>query len=210
MYSEYVREKILNAGRFSLQLFAEGGNDPDGEGGNESMTFDDFLKLEGNQGEFDKRLKKAIDTAVKNAKNKWDLEHNDDLSEAEKLAKMNREEKAEYRAKKLEEKVAKLEREKNLADLTKEARKLLDDEGASGLGDMLSFVVSDDAEATNKAVKALAETYKAAVAAGVKEALKGNEPGTGGKPTLTKQQIMSIKDPVERQKKIAENIDLFS
>lgn len=34
--------------------------------------------------------------------------------------------------------------------------------------------------------------------------------GSGGKPTLTRDQIMDIKDPVERQTAIAENITLFT
>ena len=34
--------------------------------------------------------------------------------------------------------------------------------------------------------------------------------GNGSFPTMTKEQIMAIKDPVERQKKIAENITLFT
>ena len=34
--------------------------------------------------------------------------------------------------------------------------------------------------------------------------------GDGSFPTMTKEQIMAIKDPIERQKRIAENISLFS
>lgn len=52
--------------------------------------------------------------------------------------------------------------------------------------------------------------YKVAVQAAVKDALRGNPPkgGTGGK-TMTKEQIMAISNPVERQRLIAENIALF-
>ena len=34
--------------------------------------------------------------------------------------------------------------------------------------------------------------------------------GNGSFPTMTKEQIMAIKDPIERQKKIAENLSLFN
>ena len=63
-----------------LQLFTEGddggtgdGNgDGSGTGGNnEPMSFDDFLGQEGNQAEFDRRVNKAIKTAVANEKEKW-------------------------------------------------------------------------------------------------------------------------------------------
>ena len=60
-----------------LQLFADDegsgaeGDNGDGAGtdGKESktVTFDEFLKGEGNQAEFDRRVNKAIQTAVSNA-----------------------------------------------------------------------------------------------------------------------------------------------
>ena len=84
-----------------LQIFAEGDGAGAGEGGNgggsgtggegepgagtEPMSFDDFLKGEGNQAEFDRRVQKAIDTAVSNAQQKWQALTDDRLSEAEKL-----------------------------------------------------------------------------------------------------------------------------
>lgn len=52
----------------NLQLFAEDpGNGGGADGGNgggsggEPMSFDDFLKGEGNQAEFDRRVQKAVD-----------------------------------------------------------------------------------------------------------------------------------------------------
>jgi hypothetical protein len=94
----------------NLQLFAEGegndngaGNGDDGgagagsgDGGNE-MSFDDFLGQAENRAEFDRRVQKAINTAVTKAQEKWQALTDDKLSEAEKLAKMTKEEKAEYK-----------------------------------------------------------------------------------------------------------------
>ena len=101
-----------------LQIFAEGDGAGAGEGSNGGgsgtggegepgagtgpMSFDDFLKGEGNQAEFDRRVQKAIDTAVSNAQQKWQALTDDRLSEAEKLAKMNKEEKAAYMQQKKE------------------------------------------------------------------------------------------------------------
>ena len=102
-----------------LQLFTEGddggtgdGNgDGSGTGGNnEPMSFDDFLGQEGNQAEFDRRVNKAIKTAVANEKEKWKTLTDDKLTEAEKLAKMTKEEKAEYRAKKAEKELEDLKK----------------------------------------------------------------------------------------------------
>ena len=89
----------------NLQIFAEGGAGDgagaDGgngggagaadQGGAELPSFDDFLKGEGNQAEFDRRVQKAIDTAVTKAQEKWQALTNDKLSEAERLSKMTKE-----------------------------------------------------------------------------------------------------------------------
>lgn len=60
----------------NLQLFAEGDGDDGGagtgsNGADGTVTFDDFLKGEGNQAEFDRRVQKAVNTAVTNAQAKW-------------------------------------------------------------------------------------------------------------------------------------------
>ena len=86
----------------NLQLFAEGEGDVggagagSGDGGNE-MSFDDFLGQAENRAEFERRVQKAVNTAVTEAQEKWQALTDDKLSEAEKLAKMTKEEKAEYK-----------------------------------------------------------------------------------------------------------------
>lgn len=204
-----------------LQLFTEGddGGTGDGngdgsgtEGGNnEPMSFDDFLAQEGNQAEFDRRVNKAINTAVTKAEEKWKALTDDKMTEAEKLAKMTKEEKAEYRAKKAEKELEELKKMNARTELAKTARKMLADEDINIPDELLSNLVADDADGTKTAVESFAKMYKEAVQAAVKEAIKGKPPkaGTGGGNTITKEQIMDIKDPIERQKMIRENINLF-
>ena len=204
-----------------LQLFTEGddGGTGDGngdgsgaEGGNnEPMSFDDFLAQEGNQAEFDRRVNKAIKTAVTKSEEKWKALTDDRLTEAEKLAKMTKEEKAEYRAKKAEKELEELKKMNARTELAKTARKMLADEDINIPDELLGNLVADDADGTKTAVESCAKMYKEAVQAAVKEAIKGKPPkaGTGGGNTITKEQIMDIKDPIERQKMIRENINLF-
>ena len=204
-----------------LQLFTEGddGGTGDGngdgsgaEGGNnEPMSFDDFLAKEGNQAEFDRRVNKAIKTAVTKSEEKWKALTDDNLTEAEKLAKMTKEEKAEYRAKKAEKELEELKKMNARTELAKTARKMLADENINIPDELLSNLVADDADGTKTAVESFAKMYKEAVQTAVKEAIKGKPPkaGTGGGNTITKEQIMDIKDPIERQKMIRENINLF-
>lgn len=204
-----------------LQLFTEGddGGTGDGngdgsgaEGGNnEPMSFDDFLAQEGNQAEFDRRVNKAIKTAVTKSEEKWKALTDDKLTEAEKLAKMTKEEKAEYRAKKAEKELEELKKMNARTELAKTARKMLADEDINIPDELLGNLVADDADGTKTAVESFAKMYKEAVQAAVKEVIKGKPPkaGTGGGNTITKEQIMDIKDPIERQKMIRENINLF-
>lgn len=201
----------------NLQLFAGeggdgGGNDDDGGSDPEDkpVSFDDFLKEEGNQAEFDRRVQKAVNTAVTNAQEKWKALTDDKLTEAEKLAKMTKEEKAEYKNRKLEKELENLKRQNAVTEMAKTARKMLADEEINIPDELLGHLVSESAEDTKVAVEAFSRMYKTAVQAAVKDALKGNPPkgGTGGK-TMTKEQIMAISNPVERQRLIAKNIALF-
>ena len=216
-----MRYKLYRA----LQIFAEGegtgtlgepgGNDPGAGSGTptqtEPLSFDDFLSQEGNQAEFDRRVQKAINTAVSNAQKKWQTMTDGKVSEAEKLAQMTSEEKAEYRAKKAEQELADLKKQMALGDMAKTARKMLSEENISVPDEIIMNLVSDDAEKTKSAVESFAKVFKDAVQAAVKESLKGNPPkaSTGGTTTVTREQILAVKDRAERQRLIAENPQLF-
>ena len=206
----------------NLQLFAEGEGDGSGvgddggagagsgDGGNE-MSFDDLLGQAENRAEFDRRVQKAVNTAVTKAQEKWQALTDDKLSEAEKLAKMTKEEKAEYKNRKLEKELADLKRQNSLSEMSKTARKMLADEEINIPDELLAHLVSESAEDTKTAVEAFTKMYKDAVQAAVKDALKGNTPkgGSGGKGAVTKEQILAVSNPIERQRLIAENIALF-
>ena len=216
-----MRYKLYRA----LQIFAEGegagtpgepgGNDPGAGSGTptqtEPLSFDDFLSQEGNQAEFDRRVQKAINTAVSNAQKKWQTMTDGKVSEAEKLAQMTSEEKAEYRAKKAEQELADLKKQIALGDMAKTARKMLSEENITVPDEIIMNLVSDDAEKTKSAVESFAKVFKDTVQAAVKEALKGNPPraNNGDTTTVTREQILAVKDRAERQRLIAENPQLF-
>lgn len=204
-----------------LQLFAEGeGGGAEGLEGNaagasegnnnEPMSFDDFLALEGNQAEFDRRINKAIKTAIDNAQKKWKTVTDDKVSEAEKLAQMTGEEKEKYRADKAEKELAALKKQIALGNMASTARKMLAEKQITVSDDIINNLVSDDAEKTKNAVEAFAAAFDEAVQAGIKAALKGEPPKQGAaSKAITKEQIMNVKNRTERQKLIAEHQDLF-
>lgn len=215
--------------KYYLQMFAEGegagsAGEPAGTGAgasaegagegttqtNEPLSFDEFLE-QGGQAEFDRRVRKAIQTAVSNAQKKWQTLTDSKVSEAEKLAQMTSEEKEKYRADKAEKELADLKRQIALGDMAKTARKMLSDEQITLPDEIIMNLVSDDAEKTKEAVEGFSKAFKEAVNAAVKEALRGNPPkaGSGGAKPITREEIMAVKDRAERQKLIAENPQLF-
>lgn len=208
-----------------LQLFAEGDNgseggsegEGNGEGsgsegaaGGEPMSFDDFLALEGNQAEFDKRINKAVTTAVTNAQSKWQALTDNKLTEAEKLAKMTKEERQNYELEQLKKKLADYEKAGARTELARTAREMLVQENVNIPDKLLSNLVTDEADSTKESVEAFIKLYKEAVQSAVKDMLKGQTPKNKTNDTqMTKEQIMSVKNAKERQRLIAENIDLF-
>lgn len=165
-----------------LQMFADG--EPAGGGGGAEPgpgketaglpAFDEFLKGEGNQAEFDRRMQKAIDTAVKNAREKWQTLADERVSEAEKLAKMTAAEKLQYqeakRAKELDAREAEITRRELMATAK---NTLADRKLPQQLAGILDYT---DADACNKSISAVAEAFQAAVEAAVQERLKGGDP----------------------------------
>lgn len=170
----------------TLQLFAEGdgdgaqGGDGSGAGANsagaanEPLSFEEFLAQEGNQAEFDRRVQKAIDTAVSNAQQKWQALTDDKLSEAEKLAKMNKEEKAAYMQQKKEKELSDRESAVARKELMAEAKNTLAEKKLpAGLAEVLDYT---NAESCNKSIDAVEKAFQAAVEAAVQERLKGGDP----------------------------------
>ena len=94
--------------------------------------------------------------------------------------------------------------------MSKTARKMLAEEEINIPDELLERLVSTDAGQTKTAVESFAKLFKDAVNESVKNSLKGPAPKTGTSgTTVTKEQIMAIKNPSERQRMIAENITLF-
>ena len=188
-----------------------GGNDGGAETEVKEVSFDDFLKDPKNKSEFDRRVQEYIKNAVANAQKKWEAVTDDRVSEAEKLTQMTKEEKAEYKAAKLERELNELKRQNALNEMTRVARKMLAEEELNIPDDIISNLVSEDAEKTKEAVEAFAKSFKEAVQAGVKEALKGNAPrASQNNSGITKEQILAVKDRSERQKLMAEHPELFA
>ncbi|MCT3437390.1 DUF4355 domain-containing protein [Limosilactobacillus fermentum] len=119
----------------------------------------------------------------------------------------------EGKAKKAEDEkdkeIASLRAQITRRDNIKQTDEVFKDAGLTVGDDVLNMVVVDDDKQTYANVQALIK-YTNQIQSGVKkELLKGSTPRNNGKPTMTKVEISKIKDPIKRQKVIAENLDLY-
>lgn len=166
-----------------LQNSGAGGTDPakaephGGDGskkpGEKKKTFDDML-ADGWQSEFDRRINAAVQTAVGNAKAKWQIMTDDKVSEAEKLAKMTDSEKNDYLTKKRLADLDKREAEITKRELTASAKNTLADKGLPS--ELAEFLDYTNADTCKKSIDDVEKTFRAAVQKGVEERLKGKEP----------------------------------
>ena len=183
-----VKKELLH---MNLQTFADtdGANEPSGSDTSEeekgTVSFDDFLKNDWMQAEFDRRVNKALNTA----KSKWDASKNEELSEAEKLAKMTKSEKEAYEMKKRLEALEERERTVARKELESEARGLLTDAGLpSGL---YSFLDYSSADKCKESVSELKEMWNSELEKAVSLRLKGD---SGLKETRGKEKADPIMD----------------
>ena len=126
------------------------------------------------QAEFDRRVQKAVNTAVTKAQEKWQALADDKLSEAEKLAKMTKEEKAQYMQQKKEKELTDREAAITRKELMAEAKNTLASDGLpQELAEVLDY---SDADTCKKSMEKVKEVFQRAVETAVEEKLKGGKP----------------------------------
>lgn len=158
------------------------------------------------QAEVDKlitdRVTRALKKAEKDAQAKAD--------EAEKLRKMNAEQKAQYEAEKKDAKIAELEAQLNRQGLEKEASQMLSEHGLPVKEEVLAYVVRDNAEETQASVNDFVAIVNDLADVKVQEMLKGKTPRRIENPggTVTKEQFdkMTVS---ERNKIYNDNPELY-
>ena len=195
-----------------LQLFADGGDgtgdgddpgeendsdddegdDDEGDDDKDQSSFDGFLRQKGNQEEFDRRVQEAVNKAVSAARTKWKSMTDDKLSEAEKLAKMTKEERAEYiRQKERQEFEAEkqaFEREKLLVEITKELQTQ-----SLPIAFADSLVNISDAEKIKEAITGIKKAWDAEIAEAVKSKARQSTPREGGQVIGGRRGLSSIR-----------------
>ena len=198
-----MEKKFVN-----LQQFAEE-TEPKGAEESGAQQVAEGTDPQPKEGEEKKYTDEDVDNILNRKFAEWSKKKDAEVSEAQRLAAMNAQEQAEYQRDKLQKELDELKRKDALSEMSKQARKMLSDNGISVSDELLTVLVTDDAEKTKQAVDAFSSLFNNAVKAAVAEALKGTAPKTGTSSGLTKEQIFAIKDRSARQKAINENIELF-
>jgi len=189
----YVQSLTENKYRLALNLqtFNDGGGegaaggeggdagqgDQGGEGGSnggqQKITFTAEQQAE---------VDRIIGERLGKAQSRWEKDYQAKLeeakTEADKLAKMNADQKAEYEKKKHEEALAKRESDITRRELRATALESLAEKGLpKTLADILDYA---DADSTSKSIETVEKAFRDAVETAVNERLKGTPPKGGG------------------------------
>ena len=138
----------------SLQFFAEqdGATEETTSTETTETTTDETKKEETGKTFSRDELAKIVAAETKKARASWEQEAEAKKEEAKKLAKMNAEEKLQHELEQKEAEIAELKRGQTLNEMKSEASKMLSGAGLPQDDELLGLIVSEDAEATKKAV----------------------------------------------------------
>lgn len=197
--------------RIYLQWFAEGaeGGAEGAEGAqqNEGGKGTSAQEKGGNEAKY---TDADVDRLISQKFAEWQKKQEKKTSEAERLATMTAEEKAAEKMKSLEDRIRNYELAAAKAEMTKQARAMLQDKNLHVGDELLSNLIAEDAETTKASVESFIALFTGAVDKAVKEALKSETPKTGGSSGMTKEQILAVANRAERQRLIKENMNLFN
>lgn len=145
------------------------------------------------QEEFDKALQSEVDRRVTQAMEKANRKADARVKEAEKLAKMNEQQRYEYELESREKAIAEKEKQLALAENKATAASILADKGISAK--LVDFVVAEDADTMANNIQLLDQEFKASVKAEVEKRLATTTPKKNLPPdtVITKESFSKMK-----------------
>lgn len=186
-----------NAGGTGGEPGAAGGQEgAEGAGGaagaDTPLSFDDFLKDPKNQAEFDRRVGKALETSRSKMQAEINTKVQEAVTEAERLAKMNAEQKAQYEREKKEKEIADREAAITKRELMATAKEQLAEKGLPiYLAGVLNYASAEECSAS---IEAVGKAFQEAVEKAVNDRLSGGKPPkkAGEKAAYTMEQIKAM------------------
>lgn len=197
---------------FDLQFFAEEVETEDTEENAEKEEKETEKEVKDDKKDEEKKYTdEQVDDIINKKFAKWKKDQEAKITEAEKLAKMNAEEKADYERAKLENELKELRKKDTLNSMTKIARSMLSEKGIQADDDLVGVLITTDADKTKEAVESFSKLFESTVEKAVNDKLKGRTPKVAdSKKRLTKEEILKEKDVNKRRRMMAENLELFS
>lgn len=182
----------------------------DGEGANKNAATTQTEPKQDDNKQQPKYTDADVDEIVSKRLAKWEKQQAAKVEEAAKLAEMNAQQKAEYERDKVQKELDEYKRRDTVNAMVAESRRQLSEQGIAVSDDILTRLVGETAEETKASVDAFSTAFTAAVEDAVKKQLAGKAPAAGvATKTMTKEEILAIKDPITRQAAIRDNIGLF-
>lgn len=182
----------------------------DGEGANKDVAAATQTEPNQDNKQQPKYTDADVDEIVSKRLAKWEKQQAAKVEEAAKLAEMNAQQKAEYERDKVQKELDEYKRRDTVNAMVAESRRQLSEQGIAVSDDILTRLVGETAEETKASVDAFSTAFTAAVEDAVKKQLAGKAPAAGvATKTMTKEEILAIKDPIARQAAIRDNIGLF-
>lgn len=182
----------------NLQYFAEpeGGTQETTSTETTETTTDEAKKEETGKTFSRDDVAKMIAAETKKARASWEQEAEAKKEEAKKLAKMNAEEKLQHELEQKEAEIAELKRGQTLNEMKSEASKMLSGAGLPQDDELLGLIVSDDAEATKKAVSVI--TNFASLIK--KENARQTPPNAGGQFSADKNTKQTVAELAQKNR----------
>lgn len=132
------------------------------------------------------------------------------VKEAEKLAKMTKDDKLKYELEQAQKELEDLRKRDTLSQMRKEASTILSDSGITANDALLDFVVTDTAQDTKERVEAFTTVFNSMLKTHVQKQLQQETPKVFKSSGMTREEILSIPDATKRQEAIAQNLHLFN
>lgn len=197
--------------RLNLQHFAEGGNQ-DPEPNNNPEPKDDPEPNDTGKGDNGKTFsQEEVDQILKERLAREKKNKEDAVKEAEKLAKMNKDQKAEYEREQMQKELDAYKAKEARNEMKKHASDVFKNNEITPNDELLEIVTADTADQTQANVQAFKDVLNNMVKEQVQAKLYQGTPknysnGSGG---VTRESIEQIKDDSARQQAIAQNMHLF-
>ncbi|MDW4214792.1 DUF4355 domain-containing protein [Staphylococcus saprophyticus] len=202
--------------RLNLQHFAEQGDGNDDQQGDGNPAGQDDQQGGSSDGNDDQQggktfTQEEVDQILKDRLAREKKNKEDAVKEAEKLAKMNKDQKAEYEREQMQKELDAYKAKEARNEMKKHASDVFKNNEITPNDELLEIVTADTADQTQANVQAFNDVLNNMVKEQVQAKLYQGTPknysnGSGG---VTRESIEQIKDDSARQQAIAQNMHLF-